>query len=221
MDKSVKSCMTYYLSTFKKSDDYRLLKTLCAEERADSLAATDLHGLDACGVCGDGGSLLICDGCEGEYHMACMKPPLTVIPEGHWECDDCVNYKFLKARDNLIRSTRLYERIDDLNKKRKAEECTSDGNTSDEKRFKRNDGTSTSLPKDSRNFFVRPTPQVLNAVKKLASSISLILAMPEKQLNVPLAKNGTEDGQALALPEKQSAVHSGVTGTEEVFLERT
>lgn len=218
MNKSVNSCMTYYLGTFKKSDDYRLLKTVCAEERADKLAATDLHGLDACEVCGDGGSLLICDGCEGEYHMACMKPPLAVIPEGHWECDDCVNHKFLKARDNLIRNTRLYEKVDALNEKRKTEESTSDGNTSDEKRFKTNDRTSTSLPKDSHDFFVRPTPQVLNAVKKLASSISQILAMPEKQVNVHSAKKGTEDGQALALSEKQSAVHSGITGAEEGFL---
>jgi hypothetical protein len=219
MKKSVNSCMTYFLSTFKKSDDYRLLKTLCVEERAEKLAATD-HGLDACGVCGDGGSLLICDGCEGEYHMACMKPPLIGIPEGHWECDDCVNHKFLKARDNLIRNTRLYEKIDDLNKKRKVEESASDGDTSDEKRFKKSDGTSTSLPENGREFFVRPTPQVLSAVKKLAFSISQALAMPEKQVNFHSAKNGSEDGQALALSEKQSAVHSGITGADDGLLER-
>jgi hypothetical protein len=52
MNKSVNSCLTYYLSTFKKSDDYRLLKTVCAEERADKLVASEEHGLDACGVCG-------------------------------------------------------------------------------------------------------------------------------------------------------------------------
>jgi hypothetical protein len=52
MNKSINSCLKYYLSTFKKSDDYRLLKTVCAEERADKLVASEEHGLDACGVCG-------------------------------------------------------------------------------------------------------------------------------------------------------------------------
>ena len=68
--KDLKHCMTYYLGTYKKSDDYRLLKTVCVDERNEK-AALNIHGVDACAICGDGGSLLICDGCEGEYHMGC------------------------------------------------------------------------------------------------------------------------------------------------------
>jgi len=166
MNRSVNSCMTYYLSSFKKSDDYRLLKTLRAEERAEQMVISE-YGLDACGICSDGGNLLICDGCEGEFHMTCMRPPLAAIPDGRWECDDCVNRKFLRARDNLIRNTRIFERVpaqESSSRKRKAY-LDSDW-SADEKKSTNDDGA---------KIAVRPTPQVLEAVKKLAFSISQAL----------------------------------------------
>ncbi len=179
MNKSVNSCMTYYLNNFKKSDDYRLLKTLRAEERADKLLASE-HGVDACGVCGDGGSLLICDGCEGEFHMHCLRPSLANIPTGHWECDDCINEKFLQARDNIIRNTRLFERVpieDALSRKRKAHDMESDGVTSDEQSSSSN--KKECLVKEAHTqpgeISLRPTPQALEALKKLALSISQAL----------------------------------------------
>lgn len=33
--------------------------------------------------------MLLCDGCDGGYHMDCLMPPLTEIPEGSWYCDNC------------------------------------------------------------------------------------------------------------------------------------
>lgn len=66
IQKDMKCCLAYYLGTFKKSSDYRLLKTVCVDERIEKSLAS-VHGSDACAICGDGGSLLICDGCEGEY----------------------------------------------------------------------------------------------------------------------------------------------------------
>ena len=179
MNKSVNSCMTYYLNSFKNSDDYRLLKTLMAEERAEKLVASE-HGVDACGICGDGGSLLICDGCDGEYHMKCMKPPLAQIPEGHWECDDCVNHNFLKARNKLIRNTRVYERKEAPSRKRKADDMESECSASDEKESNNDVGA----PLHTRNSqighaVVRPKPQALDAVKKFASLISQALAAPK------------------------------------------
>ena len=32
----------------------------------------------------DEDSMLICDGCDNGYHMACLRPPLRRIPEGDW-----------------------------------------------------------------------------------------------------------------------------------------
>ncbi len=32
---------------------------------------------------------LVCDGCDREYHLGCMNPPIRVIPEGDWYCTQC------------------------------------------------------------------------------------------------------------------------------------
>lgn len=187
LNKSFCNIMTYYLGTFKKSDDYRLLKTVCAQERAQKLADSE-RGLDACVVCGDGGSLLICDGCEGEYHMTCLRPRLAAVPEGNWECDDCVNRQFLEARDYLIRNTTIYERVED--KKRKVDEIMpekvdtgssihSDASTRVSTRSggMRKTASSASLRSmDTGGILLRPSSDVLTAVRKLADSISKALS---------------------------------------------
>lgn len=33
--------------------------------------------------------MLLCDACDAGYHMDCLMPPLTEIPEGSWYCDNC------------------------------------------------------------------------------------------------------------------------------------
>lgn len=33
--------------------------------------------------------MLLCDGCDAGYHMDCLVPALTEIPEGSWYCDNC------------------------------------------------------------------------------------------------------------------------------------
>lgn len=33
--------------------------------------------------------ILLCDGCDGEYHTYCVKPPLRKIPDSEWFCDEC------------------------------------------------------------------------------------------------------------------------------------
>ncbi len=32
---------------------------------------------------------LVCDGCDREYHIGCMNPPIRVVPEGDWYCTQC------------------------------------------------------------------------------------------------------------------------------------
>ena len=47
-----------------------------------------------CVVCNehtDEHKLLICDGCNGEYHLACLRPALTTVPEENWFCRSCSN----------------------------------------------------------------------------------------------------------------------------------
>ena len=48
--------------------------------------------VDFCRVCGfddDYDAILICDLCEGEYHMYCLDPALTEVPKGEWTCPSC------------------------------------------------------------------------------------------------------------------------------------
>lgn len=51
-------------------------------------AAND-HHMEYCRVCKDGGDLLCCEQCPSTYHIYCLNPPLTRIPEENWICPRC------------------------------------------------------------------------------------------------------------------------------------
>lgn len=60
----------------------------------EAVAADPNHPLDqgGCFVCKKNDQLdliLLCDGCDGEYHTFCMKPPVLKIPKKKWFCDVC------------------------------------------------------------------------------------------------------------------------------------
>ncbi|GAA6004324.1 hypothetical protein JCM10207_000669 [Rhodosporidiobolus poonsookiae] len=38
---------------------------------------------------GPKGEMLECEKCEGAYHLGCLSPPLTAIPDGEWFCASC------------------------------------------------------------------------------------------------------------------------------------
>ncbi|CAF4474141.1 unnamed protein product, partial [Rotaria magnacalcarata] len=51
----------------------------------------DDNHMEYCRVCRDGGELLCCDRCPSSYHMRCLIPPMTVIPEEDWFCPRCTD----------------------------------------------------------------------------------------------------------------------------------
>lgn len=49
---------------------------------------------NVCGGCGldqhpTDDEMIICDGCDAEYHLSCAIPPLKKVPEGDWYCPVC------------------------------------------------------------------------------------------------------------------------------------
>jgi hypothetical protein len=45
-----------------------------------------------CQVCrrtDDADQMLLCDNCNGGYHLFCLKPELTQVPAGNWYCPSC------------------------------------------------------------------------------------------------------------------------------------
>ncbi|KAJ8290431.1 hypothetical protein GJAV_G00012790 [Gymnothorax javanicus] len=47
----------------------------------------------SCSLCGtseNDDQLLFCDDCDRGYHMYCLKPPMTLPPEGSWSCHLCL-----------------------------------------------------------------------------------------------------------------------------------
>lgn len=49
----------------------------------------DFTNCEVCHMSDREESMLLCDSCNGGYHMECLVPPLTEVPAGAWYCDCC------------------------------------------------------------------------------------------------------------------------------------
>lgn len=73
----------------------------------------DAHGAD----------ILICDKCDSEYHMYCLNPPITTIPEGDWFCPTCSPVTVPTTSDSKSNKKRS---VDELNSSKNSKIKSSD-----------------------------------------------------------------------------------------------
>eukprot|EP00571_Detonula_confervacea_P015873 CAMPEP_0172303214 /NCGR_PEP_ID=MMETSP1058-20130122/4790_1 /TAXON_ID=83371 /ORGANISM="Detonula confervacea, Strain CCMP 353" /LENGTH=748 /DNA_ID=CAMNT_0013013955 /DNA_START=146 /DNA_END=2387 /DNA_ORIENTATION=+ len=74
----------------KKSADNstQQTKSLACDDRIESDSGNE--NSDECGVCGDGGELICCDGCIEAYHTTCLGVETDSLPYP-WHCPSCIS----------------------------------------------------------------------------------------------------------------------------------
>ena len=80
-----------YLIGTKKSD-YLISTKKAKEVQEKSEVAQEEVKEEGCKVCQqdtDHSNILLCEGCNDEYHTYCLNPPLQSVPEGDFFCDTC------------------------------------------------------------------------------------------------------------------------------------
>jgi nucleosome-remodeling factor subunit BPTF len=77
------------------SDKLTVLISLCnmflssLAVRNDLLSEGNIVSDDHCRICHKLGNLLCCETCPATYHLDCLDPPLTNVPEDDWICSIC------------------------------------------------------------------------------------------------------------------------------------
>ena len=70
----------------------------------------DFHS-QRCKICRrrkrDSEPLLLCDDCNLGFHMHCLRPALTAVPEGSWSCVACKVINYLITIAEVLLSLRL------------------------------------------------------------------------------------------------------------------
>jgi len=64
-----------------------------AGETSQTLQKDNQIDDDKCKICGtdeNPAALLLCDSCDGGYHIYCLQPHLCSVPDGNWYCSACL-----------------------------------------------------------------------------------------------------------------------------------
>lgn len=74
------------------ADGVFVREEIVTSKTTDSKDGDDDIEFTHCEICNQSNRediMLLCDGCDAGYHMDCLTPPLTEIPDGSWYCDNC------------------------------------------------------------------------------------------------------------------------------------
>ena len=73
-------------------------------------------GCEVCGQDDDHANLLLCEGCNAEYHIYCCTPPLEAVPEDDWYCPKCQTDQEPDQLDILVNAlpTEFTSRFNDI-----------------------------------------------------------------------------------------------------------
>ncbi len=76
-----------------ESDDDGRIVDLNAYKEVDqnTLEESDTEACEMCGGTHDPDRTLLCDKCDSAFHMECLDPPLTDVPDGEWLCPKCTD----------------------------------------------------------------------------------------------------------------------------------
>ncbi len=66
-------------------------KSVVLDEYEDKLEESNNDSCLMCGGTHDPRLTLLCDKCDGAFHMDCLDPPLTEVPDGEWVCPKCTD----------------------------------------------------------------------------------------------------------------------------------
>lgn len=81
-----------HIAVTTKYENGRSVRKIQVIAQSTVLDIPDDEDLTHCEVCTNTDRedcMLLCDGCNRGYHMNCLNPPLTEIPQSSWYCDYC------------------------------------------------------------------------------------------------------------------------------------
>ncbi|XP_076925648.1 increased DNA methylation 1-like [Bidens hawaiensis] len=95
---SGKSLMQCQIDAWSKQGELERKGFYSVDDDGDGINDTND---DTCGLCGDGGDLICCDGCPSTFHQTCLDLPM--LPQGDWLCPNCTcKYCESAAQDSLL-----------------------------------------------------------------------------------------------------------------------
>ncbi len=74
--------------TFSSEEESNSTSPSSSAKSIPLIGTSVIGGCCVCGLDNNHETLLLCDICDGPYHLACLHPPMDSVPEGDWICSE-------------------------------------------------------------------------------------------------------------------------------------